>query len=164
MRVKMCKNYIPGTYTSLIVKGDAMVEYKINEWSEPPEWLAEEGYGLIVFETLTEALYWEWPETLFDHNVDYLYNSYKTCFFTVDLDGPPMPTPVMIQPESIGNRKWNSSWARWPVGSRFYKRVRILQRIRNSDVREILQQELKDNPDLQHYYNVQNDDYDWEDV
>lgn len=41
---------------SVATWGPAAVRYVVGEWASPPEFLASEGYGLCVFETLEAAL------------------------------------------------------------------------------------------------------------
>jgi len=57
---KVCfRDHERNALTSAAVKGGrAEVKYEVGRPSTPPDWLAAQGYGLLVFTDLTEARVW----------------------------------------------------------------------------------------------------------
>lgn len=57
MRVyKVVRRCEDGILRSIIAEGKAEVEYELNRWSYPPEWLRESGYMLFAFSELESAV------------------------------------------------------------------------------------------------------------
>ncbi len=52
---KVLRKNADGLLTSIVAGGKAQVIYEPDKWIEPPEWLKEQRYGLLVFRTLEEA-------------------------------------------------------------------------------------------------------------
>lgn len=50
---------VDGRYSSAIIAGKALIEYKLNEPAFAPEWLAKAGYHPTAFLTLEQAKDWE---------------------------------------------------------------------------------------------------------
>lgn len=105
-----------GKPISIVAEGDAEVTYKVGEFVSAPEWLAVMGYHLIVFKTKQHAEKWSLSRS----------NEIWQVEAEDEINLPPML--------SVGMLGWNNmiqkSDGDWPKGTRMYKRVKLLKRVK----------------------------------
>ncbi len=107
-----------GALISIYVDGKAKVEYKIGEFVEAPDWLAKEGYHLLVFDNLKDAL------TFYEEDVS-LQLFECECKDEVELKEY-LSTSFL----EIGCLRSLTIIFGWPEGTRMFKRVKLIKRVR----------------------------------
>ena len=106
--------------TSWVADGQAEVTYKIGEWVTAPEWLADYGYHLMVFDDLEDARQLE----------DSLHN----IFVCEVEDEVPLPeVDFMVDGLSYGEMYPHPSPG-WPHGSRMFKRVKLVREVSEDEL------------------------------
>lgn len=102
-----------GLPTSCSMANKAMVTYKRGEFVEAPRWLSKEGYHLLVFDNLEHAEDF-WGEAIWkaEAEEEILLLPKRHSISLTDAG------------ELIGDT------GSWPTGTRMYKRVKLLEKIR----------------------------------
>lgn len=103
-----------GNKYSWAARGKAEVKYKVGEFAEAPKFLADKGYGLLVFTEISDALY-----SVTDS--DELWE----CEVEEEL---PLPSMLALG-HLIGGEELIEIVDEWPVGSRMYKRVKLTKQL-----------------------------------
>jgi hypothetical protein len=112
-----------GDLVSCTVYGAAEVCYKVGEFVQAPGWLAKHGYHLVVFDTFNNAKKFigEWD------NLE---------IWEADAEERVELVPQMALNVISGMIYGNTFLNIWPDGTRMYKRVKLLRRITNDDLKD----------------------------
>jgi hypothetical protein len=100
------------------VHGKADVTYVPGEWAETPEWLAEAGYYLLVFSSLKAA-------RRFVQGLQ--YREIWTCRCEGKMNIP--AHSLRLTGLSLGFLEPLPEIGMWPVCSRMFKRVKLLEKV-----------------------------------
>ena len=94
--------------------GEAEVVYKIGEWTVAPQWLADKGYHLLVFDSLENAM-----------------ASFADNIFECEVEGRIIFLPERLNLLNLSHGDTSRTTEdTWPKGTRMYKRVKILKRVK----------------------------------
>lgn len=138
-------------YVSCITRGDARVEYQLNEWATAPDWLANAGYGICVFDWMTHALSTWRPTCLLGYQygkISEISSPYR--FFLADCEDE-VPQPQYRNPDFLawGDFHTNTtSSLTFPAGTMFFERVKIAVEINDRMARGLLDWERENIPHL----------------
>jgi hypothetical protein len=112
---KVAYRDIEGNIVSRIAELAAEVIYKVDKFVSAPEWLAEMGYHLLVFESKKRAEKWH-------------CSRFAEIWEAEAEDEVPLPDKLHLG-YLLTYSKTEFSGADWPGGTRMYKRVKLLRRV-----------------------------------
>tara|TARA_Y100000310_G_scaffold321976_1_gene380390 strand:- start:2024 stop:2410 length:387 start_codon:yes stop_codon:yes gene_type:complete len=98
---------------SAMARGDAVVEYRRGRWAEPPEWLLEKGYGLLVFDTERQVR--NWLSEL---------RSYGLQLWEIEIEMVYGDLPIPLSAAEVG-----VGITAWPEGTMMADRVKLVRRL-----------------------------------
>ena len=121
-----------GFYGSAFIGGQARVKYYINCWTSAPEYLAEKGFHLVVFSTKVVAI--DWVRRKFnmqDYEVFKCEVLGKADFIPPFFNGSYLPKDFLNNVDYWRRYKQfdKSSNIKWPTGSCFFKKIKLVKRV-----------------------------------
>ena len=108
--VYKCVDILGDDISSMKATGKAEVKYRIGEFVEAPEWLAEQGYHLLVFDNIYDA------------------RNMLCDIFKAEAEEE-MPLPPRLFSNELENGLIEACTLPWPRGTKMYKRVKLLEQI-----------------------------------
>lgn len=109
---KVVHRYKTNILTSYAAEGQSEVKYEPGEFAKAPEWLAEKGYHLLVFDHLDAAL-------------DF---SPKAEVWRAEAEEE-MELPKRLTFASLFGGFIKTYEDNWPKGTHMYKRVKLLEKV-----------------------------------
>ena len=109
----------PTSGTSALITGAASITYVKDEWAESPKWLADKGYGPLVFGSLEDARDFKFNQCLQQLEI-----------WECDVEDPfPSTLPLFCNMSSLYPNALYPMDIPWPRGTTMVKRVRITHKL-----------------------------------
>jgi hypothetical protein len=111
---------ISGSYYSALAKDKAKTHYQVGKWVKAPDWLAEKGRHLTVFKCKFSAI------DFIDHNSEVRCPKIFRCLVKNSVR--------RIQNKcSLHNLSYGKIYPigdNWPQGTKFYKQVKLIEKVK----------------------------------
>lgn len=106
-----------GELRSSAAYGKAMVRYEEKKWVTPPQWLAEKGYGLLVFHNFEDALHYAMDLGL------------RCAIYACKVKGIISPMPPFCSLDDLAYGEIKAISSEWIPSTVMVKKLKLIEKI-----------------------------------